>query len=54
MTAHVERRSVDLSAYPDLVVIYLGMRVRTFGGLAQQELAVYALVICLRQGRACT
>jgi hypothetical protein len=29
----VERRTVDLSAYPDLVVIYLGMRVRTFYGL---------------------
>ena len=24
----VERRTVDLTAYPDLVVIYLGMRVR--------------------------
>ena len=23
----VERRTVDLSSYPDLVVIYLGMRV---------------------------
>lgn len=23
----VDRRTVDLSAYPDLVVIYLGMRV---------------------------
>ena len=28
------RRSVDLSAWPDLVVIYLGMRVRGFRGLA--------------------
>jgi len=28
-----ERRSVDLSAYPDLIVIVLGMRVRTLSGL---------------------
>lgn len=29
----VNRRTVDLSAYPDLVVIYLGMRVKTLTGL---------------------
>ncbi|HEY2907177.1 MAG TPA: DUF4188 domain-containing protein [Vicinamibacterales bacterium] len=29
----VERRTVDLSAYPDLVVIYLGMRVNALYGL---------------------
>lgn len=29
----VDRRTVDLSAYPDLVVIYLGMRVNVLGGL---------------------
>jgi hypothetical protein len=29
----VEPRTVDLSAYPDLVVIYLGMRVRLLPGL---------------------
>jgi hypothetical protein len=29
----VDRKTVDLSAYPDLVVIYLGMRVRTLRGL---------------------
>lgn len=29
----VERLTVDLSHYPDLVVIYLGMRVRTWSGL---------------------
>lgn len=28
-----ERRTVDLSAYPDLVVIYLGMRVNAWKGL---------------------
>lgn len=28
-----ERRTVDLSAYPDLVVIYLGMRVNTLWGI---------------------
>ncbi len=29
----VERRSVDLSGYPDLVVVYLGMRVNALYGL---------------------
>lgn len=29
----VERRTVDLSAYPDLVVIYLGMRVNALRGI---------------------
>jgi hypothetical protein len=29
----VERQTVDLSAYPDLVVIYLGMRVNAWVGL---------------------
>jgi hypothetical protein len=29
----VKRETVDLSKYPDLVVIYLGMRVRTLRGL---------------------
>src|SRR5271170_8432803 len=29
----VERRTVDLSSYPDLVVIYLGMRVNTITGI---------------------
>jgi hypothetical protein len=33
MKARVERRTVDLSGYPDLVVIYLGMRVRGWRGL---------------------
>jgi len=28
--AHTERKTVDLSTYPDLVVIYLGMKVRTW------------------------
>jgi hypothetical protein len=32
-TAKVDRRTVDLSAYPDLLVVYLGMRVNAFGGL---------------------
>ena len=31
--ARVDRRTVDLSGYPDLVVIYLGMRVNTLTGL---------------------
>jgi hypothetical protein len=31
MTVH--RRTVDLSAYPDLVVVYLGMRVRRARGV---------------------
>ena len=29
----VDRRTVDLSAYPDLVVVYLGMRVNALRGL---------------------
>ncbi len=29
----VERRTVDLSAYPDLTVVYLGMRVNVLAGL---------------------
>ena len=33
MKAKVNRRTVDLSGYPDLVVIYLGMRVNTVTGL---------------------
>ena len=33
MPGKVDRRTVDLSAYPDLVVIYLGMRVNTLTGL---------------------
>src|SRR5947207_5363542 len=33
MPSSVERRTVDLSAYPDLVVIYLGMRVNALTGL---------------------
>ena len=33
MKAKVNRRTVDLSGYPDLVVIYLGMRVNVLAGL---------------------
>ena len=33
MAKRVERRTVDLSGYPDLVVIYLGMRVNRLMGL---------------------
>jgi len=33
MPPRVERRTVDLSAYPDLVVIYLGMRITRPSGL---------------------
>jgi hypothetical protein len=33
MATNVERRTVDLSNYPDLVVIYLGMRVNRITGL---------------------
>ena len=33
MKNKVDRRTVDLSAYPDLVVIYLGMRVNTLAGI---------------------
>ncbi len=31
--AKIDRRTVDLSAYPDLIVIYLGMRVNAWTGL---------------------
>jgi hypothetical protein len=31
--ARADRRTVDLSAYPDLVVIYLGQRVNSFKGV---------------------
>ncbi len=33
MAGKVERQTVDLSAYPDLVVIYLGMRVNAWTGV---------------------
>src|SRR6185437_16902399 len=33
MNGRVERQTVDLSQYPDLVVIYLGMRVNAWTGL---------------------
>ena len=33
MKGSVERRTVDLSQHPDLVVIYLGMRVNRLAGL---------------------
>jgi hypothetical protein len=35
MAERVKRQTVDLSAYPDLVVIYLGMRVNQFRGLGK-------------------
>ena len=34
MRDNVERRTVDLTGYPDLVVIYLGMRINALAGLA--------------------
>jgi hypothetical protein len=33
MATRPKRETIDLSAYPDLVVIYLGMRVNTFRGI---------------------
>jgi len=33
MNRKVQRQTVDLSAYPDLVVVYLGMRVNAWTGL---------------------
>jgi hypothetical protein len=33
MPARIQRTTVNLSTFPDLVVIYLGMRVRTLRGL---------------------
>jgi hypothetical protein len=33
MKTRVDRQTVDLSGYPDLVVVYLGMRVNAFAGI---------------------
>ena len=33
MKTSVNRQTVDLSAYPELVVIYLGMRVNALAGI---------------------
>ena len=33
MPTRVERQTVDLSSYPDLVVVYLGMRVNRITGI---------------------
>jgi len=33
MKTQVNRQTVDLSTFPDLVVIYLGMRVRALSGI---------------------
>ena len=33
MKTKVDRRTVDLSGFPDLVVVYLGMRVNVLGGV---------------------
>lgn len=33
MKTNVQRQTVDLSSFPDLVVIYFGMRVRTLKGI---------------------
>ena len=33
MKTHVDRRTVDLARYPDLVVVYLGMRVNMLTGM---------------------
>ena len=33
MPANVHRQTIDLSGYPDLVVIYLGLRVNTLNGV---------------------
>jgi len=37
MRTRVERRTVDLSAYPDLVVIYLGMRVNRIARISPPQ-----------------
>ena len=38
----VERRTVDFAAYPDLVVIYLGMKVNAMTGLVPLGLSSFA------------
>ena len=40
MRTLVDRRTVNLSAYPDLVVIYLGMRVNRITGVKTQSLPI--------------
>jgi Domain of unknown function (DUF4188) len=40
MKTRVERRTVDLSCFPDLVVIYLSMRVRGWRGLRTLHLGM--------------
>lgn len=45
--ARVNRQTVDLSAYPDLVVIYLGMQVYSLRGL----LALGKLMLQIRKSR---
>jgi hypothetical protein len=39
MRTRVERRTVNLSAYPDLVIIYLGMRVNRITGIKTQAVS---------------
>src|SRR5438105_11688503 len=42
----VDRRSVDLTAFPDLVVIYVGMRVRTRSEEHTSELQSRVDLVC--------
>jgi hypothetical protein len=37
LQAKVERQTVDLSEYPDLVVIYVGMRVNALTGIIVRD-----------------
>ena len=45
MALNTDRRTVDLSAFPDLVVIYLGMRVNKPRGL--RTLLRFGLEVCV-------
>ena len=49
MKSRVDRSTVDLSAYPDLVVIYLGMRVNAFRGFGTMLRFIFRVGKALRE-----
>jgi hypothetical protein len=53
MPSSVERRTIDLSAYPDLVVIYLGMRVNHLTGGSSRKRSMWGGLL-VRGGRVGT
>ena len=51
MAASASRNTVDLSAYPDLVVIYLGMRVEEPRGLETLQTLGPQIEAAVAEGR---